>query len=658
VAVLTHELWMRSFGGDPALVGRSIHMNERPTIVVGILPPRFQFFYPDAQVWMPIQFDTRTWARRDLRYLHVVGRLRDNVTVRQAQSELDVLSQSLRAAAPVANLNFKAVAIDLRTDLTGSARTRVLLLAACAALVFGIACINVVHLILSRSVRRASDLAVRLSLGATRARLMRQLFTEGFALSTVAGLSGLALAWWSLPFLTFLVPEAMAVYTTLQPSPGTGLVALLLSLSAAALCGIVPAVRLAGMNWHDTIKHGSTRVVGGFGHERLRGLLVMSEVALAVLLVVGASLLMRTLLEVLHVDAGFSPENVLTAVTTPPRDLRSFEVRTVFIDSAVARLRSIPGVANVAFMSAVPFTWKGGKLEFAVEGQVPQPEQAALNRQVTPEYFRTLRIPLRAGREFSDDDRASTQRVGIVNEALVRSYLAGGTAIGRRIRVRGPGFDATPITIVGVAADVKEMGLLQPALPMIYLPHSQTRATFNVPFQVAVRTTGDPAAAAPSLRRQLAEGWPGMPVTKVRTLEAIFEKEMADRRPMALLAAGLAAVALLLACIGIHGLLAFAVAQRLPEIGIRHALGAPPVRLLCDVLGQGVALSLAGVVLGLAVSAVLVTTIRGVLYGVSPVDPVTFAAAPVLVLAIACSAAFFPARAALKTDPARALRAE
>jgi putative ABC transport system permease protein len=525
-------------------------------------------------------------------------------------------------------------------------------------LVLLIGCVNVAHLMLSRSVRRASELAVRLSLGASRGRLVRQLLTESMVIAFAGGTAGLLLATWSLRVLRFLVPDSMAAFTTVEAGIGTAAIAIALAAVASLVSGLLPAIRLASINWHEMVRQGSSRVVGGFRQERLRGFLVMSEVALAVLLVVGASLMVRTLLEVLRLDSGFKPDGVLTAVTNPPQHMWAPEARTIYIDPAIARLKTIPGVTNVAFLSAVPFTWKGGKLGFEIEGRLPEPEQAALNRQVTPDYFRTLRIPFKAGREFSTDDRAHTRLVAIVNETLARKYFPGEHPIGRRLRVKGPGFTDAPITIVGIAGDVKEMGLLQPVQPMIYLPHSQTRADFNIPFQVAIRANEDPESLVPYLRAELGAGWPGMPVSKIRTLESVYEKEMADRRPMATLAAGLAAVALILACVGIYGLLAFSVAQRLPEIGIRQALGASPRHVLRDVLGKGLALSAAGITTGVLASVALVQLVRGVLYGVRPLDPATFALAPCLVLVLAVAASVLPARSALRVDPARALRSE
>jgi predicted permease len=525
-------------------------------------------------------------------------------------------------------------------------------------LVLFIACLNVAHLMLSRSVRRASELAVRLSLGAGRGRLVRQLLTESLALSLVGGALGLVLAIWSLRVLQFLIPDSIASFTSVEAGPQTAAVALGLAVIATLVSGLLPALRLAGMNWHHAIKQGSSRVVGGFGQERLRGVLVMSEVALAVLLVVGASLMIRTLSEVLRVDAGFQPEGVLTAITHPGREAQSFEARVNYIDSATARLRTIPGIKHVAFMSAVPFTWKGGKLGFSIDGTLADADRAALNRQITPDYFRTLGIPIRAGRDFTADDRAETRLVAVVNETLARKYFNGEQPLGRTIRINGGGFDNAPITIVGIAGDVKEMGLLRPAQPMIYVPHSQTRADFNVPFQLAVRTDGEPASVIASVRAELNAGWRGMPVSRLRPLTEIYEKEMADRRPMATLATGLAGVALVLACVGIYGLLAFSVAQRLQEIGIRQALGAAPWHLLREILGRGLSLSIAGIVIGVGMSLVLVQLIRGVLYGVSPLDPATFVIAPAVVLAVAIAASVLPTRSALRVDPAQALRAE
>lgn len=658
MVVISHELWQRRYGGDPNLLGKTIRLNEVPHVVIGILPPRFQFLFPDAQFWKPLNFSPATWARRDLRYLTIVARLRDNVGTESAQAELDSLAPQFIQAAPEANRNFRAVAVPLRRSLLGDVRERVLLLAVAVCLVLLIGCANVAHLILSRSVRRSSEFAVRLSLGASRGRLVRQLMAESLAVAIAGGLIGFGVAMWSLRVLQFLIPTQIAAFTEVRADGRAFAIAMLLATVACLISGLIPALRIAAINWHQAIRQGSSRVVGGLRQERLRGALVVSEVALAVVLLVGASLLGRTLKEVLDVNTGFRAEGVLTAVTIPPRGLQTLEGRTAFLDEALRRVKAIPGVANAAYMSAAPFTWKGGRLNFAVEGQLPAPDQGALNRQVTPEYFRTLRIPLRAGREFSEYDNAGSARVAIVNEAMERRHFDGGSAIGRRLRVNGPGFDDQWITVVGVVADVKEMGIVAPAQPVIYLPPAQTKADFNLPFELAVRTDGNPTLLAAPIRQTLGAAWPSMPIAKMRPLTDIVEIEMAQRGPMAMLASGLAGVALVLAIIGIYGLLAFSVAQRIPEIGVRMALGAQASDIFRGVVQRGLILAVAGVGAGLVLSIQFVQLLRGLLYGIRPVDPATFALAPAAVMAIAFLACLIPARTAIRVEPSQALRSE
>jgi putative ABC transport system permease protein len=376
------------------------------------------------------------------------------------------------------------------------------------------------------------------------------------------------------------------------------------------------------------------------------------------MLVIGAGLLIRTLVQVLNVKPGFQAEGILTAVTAPSESFRSFEARVAFVNEALSRVKSIPGVTHAAYMSAAPFTWKGGILRFDIEGEPAQLDRAALQRQVTPEYFRTLRIELWKGREFSEFDRSSSAPVAVVNQALARTYLRGGNAIGRRVRINGPGFSDSWITIIGVIGDVKEMGLLADAHPMIYLPHTQTRADFNIPFQLAVRTNGDPAALVPAIRHELNSAWPSLPVSKVRLMTEIVDLEMADRKPMTFLAGALAATAIALSCVGIYGLLAFSVSQRIPEIGIRVALGAQAADILKTVLSRGMLLSAVGALVGVFASSFFVIWMRGVLYQVKPFDPASFALAPILVILLSFVACLIPALSSLKIDPAQALRSE
>jgi predicted permease len=450
----------------------------------------------------------------------------------------------------------------------------------------------------------------------------------------------------------------MSGFVNIETNAGVIALAVVLAVIACVLSGLLPALRIAAVNWHEAIRQGSSRVVGGMRQEYLRGMLVVTEVALAVVLVIGASLLGRTLLEVLNVDPGFNADGVLTAVTIPPAASQGFEARNAFIDETLRRVSSIPGVTYAAYMSAAPFTWKGGILKFDVEGQLSEHDQGALNRQVTPDYFRTLEIPLRAGREFTDHDRLGSELVAIVNDALARRYLQGRNPIGTRIRVNGPGFTERWMTVVGVAGDVKEMGLLRPAHPIIYVPHSQTRADFNDPFQLAVRTGGDPISLAPAIRAELRGAWPAMPIANMRPMSAIVDLEMADRGPMAVLAGGLAGVALSLAAIGIYGLLAFSIAQRLPEIGVRMALGAQTLDVFRSVVSKGLGLAAWGTVAGLGLSLLMVQLMRGALYGVKPLDPATFILAPSAVIVIALLACVIPARSAIRVDPAQALRSE
>jgi predicted permease len=658
VVILSHELWQSRFGGDRSVIGRTVRLNEKPHLVIGVLPQGFQFVYPEARFWQPLAFSPESWARRDLRYLNVVARLKDGVRLEHAQAELDALAPQFSRVEPEVNREFRAVAVPLRQQLTGDTRDRVLLLVGAVLLVLLIGCANVAHLILSRSVRRGSELAVRMSLGASRGRIVRQLLTESLAISLAGGVAGIVLAVWMMRLLQFLIPQSMIAFAAVEPDWQTVAVALGISVAASLISGLLPALRIASMNWHRATRQGSSRLVGGFGHEHLRGLLVVSEVALAVVLVVGASLLMRTLLQVLNVEPGFRTEGVLTATTTPAPALHEFEARAAFVEGALKRVRSLPGVTNAAYMSAIPFTWKGGRLNFEIDRKQPEQNQGALNRQITPEYFRTLGIRITGGREFDDQDRLGRPLVAIVNEALSRRYFAGDSAIGRRLRVKGPGFTDEWMTIVGVCADVREMGLLQPAHPIIYVPQAQTRADFNVPFQLAVRTAGDPTGLAGAIRSEIASAYPGTTFSKVRLLSEVVEKEVGDRRPMTVLAGGLALIALVLSAVGVYGLLAFTVAQRIPEIGIRMALGAQSSDVLRSVIGRGARLAALGILAGLAGSFALTGLMRGLLFGVKPLDPLTFAVAPLLVLALALAASVLPGRAALRIDPAQALRSE
>jgi predicted permease len=662
VVILSHGLWRETFGGEPAIVGRDIVLSGEKYTVVGVMPRGFQFLDPYARLWVPLAQAREDWANRGGHYLTVVGRLKRGVTVPQADADLKAVMARISRDHPDEAAELGAYVMPLREQVSGQVRRPLLILVVAVAFVLLIACANVAGLLLARSAARRKEMAVRVALGASRWRVVRQLLTEGALLSAAGGAAGLLLALWSFAFLRQLVPPSLAASAPLTVDARALLFTLGVSLLTATLFGLAPALQASKSGPSDALKQGGGRGAVGGGGGGLRGAFVVAEVALALVLLVGAALLIQSLQKLRGEYTMAAPEQVLIMRTVlPPNRYREHAQREAFYEGVLERVRALPGVVSAGYTTSVPLGWKGGTSGLTVEGRPPRQglQDDALHRQVTAGYLETLGIPLKAGRLFTESDGPQAQTVAVVNEAMARTYFPGGDALGRRFKVGDPDSELPWLTVVGVVGDIRQMGIEAPAKPEFYLPYKQVNYhAWFAPAHLAVRTSVEPTSLVAAVRRGVYAVDPEQPVANVQTMEEILGEESAQRRVGMVLLATFAGLALLLSSLGIYGVLSFFVAQHTQEIGVRLALGARPRSILALVLGKGMRLALAGLGLGLVGALALTRLIESQLFGVSASDPLTYAALALLLAAVALLACYLPARKATKVDPMVALRYE
>ena len=658
VALVSFGLWRRRFGGDPGLVGKEILLDGQKFNVVGVMPEGFQFLGRDVDLWVPLRFGQRELANRSDHFLTVFARLKRGVSVAQANADIVAITQRIARDYPREAANLQAYVLPLREQLAGAVSRALIVLLVAVGCVLAVACANIANLLLSRAAARRREIAIRTALGAGRPRIVRQLLTESLLLAGLGGLCGLLLAHWSLAFLKMLVPEGMAAITSVKIDAQVLGYTLLVSLAAGVIFGLVPARQATKLDLNEVLKQGGGRAGIG-GHRGLRSALVVTEVALALVLLIGAGLMIRTIIRLQGLDPGFRPENVLVMGTVLPRQKYvELPKRSAFYQQVLERVKTLPGVVGAACTTSVPLVLRGGTNGFAIEGKPPAAGSDANHRQISPDYFRVMGIPLRAGRYFDEHDGTDSLPVAIINETMASKFWPNENALGKRFKVSGPKPDRPWLTIVGVVGDVRQMGLDVPVKAEMYFPYRQMDVFWAAPSQLAIRTAGDPMNVVAAVRREVWAVDKDQPISNVRTMEEILDGEVAPRRLQMSLLAGFAALALLLASIGIYGVLSYAVTQRTHEIGIRMALGARRRDVLRMVVGDGMRLALWGVGIGLAAALALTRMMASLLYGVTATDPSTFALVPVLLLFVALIASYIPARRATKVDPQVALRYE
>jgi putative ABC transport system permease protein len=660
LVVLSHGLWQRQFGGDHAIVGKSISLAGQTYTVVGVTAADFRPPRPTLEAYVSIHVFYPIAAKsRGAHLLRFYARLRPNVTMADAQNELRVIDQRLAQANPDENKNRQTVLMSLHERLVGNVRPALLILFGAVGLVLLIACANFANLLLTRMASRAGELTVRAALGASRGRLVRQVLLESTLLSLMGGGAGLLLGSWGMDALLALKPEDLPRVENVHLDGWVLFFTIVLAFLTGIVFGLVPAWQATRTDIAGALTSVGRRVTAG--RSGFRSALVIAELCLALVLLVGAGLLGKAFWRLTSVAPGFNPENVVTMrVDLPEARYKKVKPQTQFREQALAHMNSLPGV-QAAMISELPLGGNALNHNFITEGRPPIPvgeEPELYSRAIMGEYFRVLGIPLLRGRALGADDGADAPAVGVINESMAQRYFRAQDPVGARIRwARSEGVDW--ITIVGVVGNVRHFGLANSEEPAIYTPYAQSGQDWKRWSEFVVRTPGNAdAGSINQLKQMIWKVDPSIPVTRVRAMSEVLAVSLAEQRFNALLLGIFAGVALLLASVGLYGVLAFSVAQRTREIGIRVALGAQTRDVLRLVLRQGLTLSLLGVAAGICVAWATTRVLAGLLYGVAPTDIVTFAAVAFLLIIVALAACLVPARRALRVNPVVALRYE
>lgn len=656
VVVLSHGLWQRRFGGAADVVGRTLSLNGRPHEVIGVMPPELRL-PQTAELWKPLAPDEQDRQARFSFWLPVIGRLKPGVPVEQAQAEMAGISERLARAYPDMR-GYGAHVVPLKQQLVGSAERGLLVLMAAVGFVLLIACVNLANLMLARTAARRRELAIRTALGAARARLIRQIVTEAMVLAFLGGALGIVLAYWATDFFVALggdgVPRADSIALDWRVLAFAAAIATV----SALLSGIVPAVQASKTMVADSLREGG-RQGGAVASARMRSVLVAAEVALALVLLTGAGLLIRTLWNMQHLDRGFDATGVATAtVSLPATSYTDVDDVRGFYSRLLDRLRGQPGVESAALTTGVLQPLLTNSSVFSIEGRPFPPPEARVEypfETVSPGYFETLRIPLVRGRGFTEQDHADAPRAVVINETLARDGWPGQDPIGRRIRFGGPDSQAPWMTVVGVIGDVHRADPQRPVRPELYMCSWQTTPRT---LTLLIRTAGDPGAIVSRVRSEVHSLDPQLPLFRVGTLEAEIADTLDQPRFQATVFGAFAAVALLLAVVGIYGVTSHAVSQRTQEVGIRMALGAKTQDVLWLMLTQHLRPALAGIAIGVAAALILSRYLESLLYSVRATDPATFAMMAGVLFLVAAAACWIPARRAMRVDPLIALRAQ
>ena len=654
--ILSDRLWRSAFGADPAIVGRKIVLDGIPRDVIGVMAAGFGFPSRRIDFWIPLSFPPPTLVDRTNNYLRGIARIKPDVSLEAARSEMDVIAARSRQQYPKENENVATSVVPLHEESVRQSRVMVLALGAAAFGVLLIVCSNLANLLLARALSRRQELAVRTALGAGRERLARQLSTESLAIAVSGGLIGIVVATWMVPLLWQLVPVALP--TASAPAIDLRVLAFATVLTGITAIAFGLAPMLRGRAGDVSELREGPRATGG-RRERLRGVLVIAEVTASIVLLVVTGLLVRTLWNIQRTDPGFQPEGVLTLRTTLPQPKYAVTVpRFAFYERVLGAIQALPGVTRAAYISGIPMVWRGGIWQVQIAG-APEGrygEQTVSVRYVTPGFFETLRIPMKAGRDVSDSDTMDTDAIAVVSESFARRYWSTEDPLGRRFNVA-----LADRTVVGVVGDVRVRGLEGPSEPQVYLPHRQVMDNWfptYVPKDLVVRATLPLDQLAPAVRRIIHEADPEQPISDMRPMTDVIQGETASRSLQVRVLGGFALVAFLLAAIGIHGVLSFAVSQRTAEIGVRIALGAQRSNILAMVMKQGLVLVCAGLVPGLALAYAAARALDSLLIGVKPNDPYTFAAAVLLTAIMAFVGTLLPTLRAVRIDPLRAIRSE
>ena len=659
VAIISDNLWHRRFGSDPNIIGRRITLdrNDAKTfMIIGVAPPEVQF--PSrTDVWMPTVRITDTVGRggHDLRG---IARLKPGVTMDQAQSELNVLAQNLERQYPESNDGWRVSLTSVRDVVLGTPYKGLWLLLAAVCCVLLIACANVASLQLARSTSRSREIVLRAALGAGRIRIIRQLLAESLLLSFIGGVSGLLLAWGGVFGLRASGPASISRLGQATVNGWvlayTGLVIVVVGITS----GLIPALQSSRFDLNGALREGPRGSTGSAGKSRMHSVLLIAEIAVATLLLVGAGLLLKSFWRLQSVDPGFKPDHVLTAGISLNREkyMKDDDRRVVFFRQILERVKSVPGVESVGMISHLPFSGRGVNMGFTIAGQpVLAGDDDRLRtelRVISPEYFRTMSIPVRNGRVFAEQDTKSGQTVAVVNDAFVRQFFPDRSPLGERVQIAYT--DPLNVQVVGVVGDVRHRGYDADARPELYVSYQQD--TIWPVMNLVIRTQGEPLTVAANVRHEIDAVDPSQAIFNVRPLEELMFDSIAERRFNLILLLAFAVVAVLTAAAGIYGIMTYFVSQRTSEIGIRMALGARRLDVLKLILGHGMRLTMWGVGIGLLASLIVTRLIVSLLFGVSAIDPLTLAGVAIFLTFVALLACYVPTQRAIKVDPLIAIR--
>jgi putative ABC transport system permease protein len=658
VIVLGHALWQRQFGGDPGVVGKTLMLSGNSYAVVGVMPPGFKVPLGATEAWAPVHVVSAGAPYRGVHFLRTYARLKPGVTIAQAQSEMNAIDRRLAEAFPGEDKRRQTVLVSLHDRVVGAVKPALLILFGAVGLVLLIACVNFANLLLARAAARGQELVVRVAMGADRLRLTRQLLTESVLIALLGGAAGAALAFWGVDLLVAMKPANLPRLETISVDSRVLFFSLVVSVLTGVVFGLAPVWQATRVNVSDALKEGGRGDVGAAKH-RLRSALVVIEMALALVLLTGAGLLINSFLRLRNVQPGFDTDNLLTmGITLPEARYREIPAQTQYRRALLEEVNSLPG-AQAALVSELPMSGDWLTHDFLVEGQQLSvgEEPDVQTRSVEGDYFRVMRIPLLSGRDFTPQDNENAPQVGIINQSLARRFFKEENPLGKRVRwARSERINW--ITIIGVVGDIKHFGLDQPEEPALYTPYLQSGAPWKRWMNLVVRSEGDPTSLAQAVKGRVWKVDGRIPVIRARTMIEVMGASVEARRFNMLLLGVFAAAAMLLAAVGIYGVMSYAVTQRTREIGLRIALGARARDVIGMVVGRGMLLTSIGGAAGLGLSLTLTRLMSGLLFGVGVKDPLTFVSVSGLLAVVALLACYIPARRAAKVDPMVALRTE
>ncbi|MEN3370642.1 MAG: hypothetical protein V7609_2785 [Verrucomicrobiota bacterium] len=660
VVILSDGLWQRRFGADPQIVGQSLNLNGESYSVVGVMPPGIDlpgFLNWKDQLWVPIAFSSEEAQSRGNHYLEVMARMKPGVTLKQARVEMETIAGRLAQQYPEENLRISTVMNPVHEELVGDIKPALLVLLGAVGFVLLIACANVANLLLARAAVRQKEIALRLALGASRSRLTRQFLTESVLLAILGGAVGLMFAFAGLRILTTFIPNTISQAESIGIDGKVLAFTALVAIVTGLIFGLAPAAQASNFSLNETLKEGGRDASGGSKGVRLRGLLVIAEVAVSFVLLIGAGLLISSFLHLRNLDPGFRADHLLTAkIDLPELKYPDREHRIPFFDDVIRRVSALPGVQSAAIAGNLPLTYNGDSMYIGVEG-IPDPppdqQRDVIYRAIGPGYFNTMGIALLRGRDFTEKDTTETGYTVVVSEKMAKHFWPGQDPIGKRLKPGSTTSDLPWREVIGVVKDVRQNDFVADPKLQMYMSYRQLK--FLAPNALVVRTSIDPMSLAVPLRNAVWAIDKDQPVSNIRSMKDIVSAAVARQRFSTMLLGIFATLALVLAAVGIYGVMSYSVAQRTREIGIRVALGAQRSDVLRLTVGQGFKLVLIGVGLGLASAFILTRVMASLLFGVSATDPITFVTISLILMGVALVASYIPALRATKVDPMVAL---